>query len=73
MRDFHLVVPADCVASNTATANRHALRQMKHVLQADIGLSHRIDLFALKRAAANGDHSPQPEPVPLGPAADCRP
>jgi nicotinamidase-related amidase len=35
MRDFHLFVPADCVASNTEEENRHALEQMARVLKAD--------------------------------------
>ena len=36
MRDFHLVVPSDCVASNTEEENRHALEQMRVVLKADV-------------------------------------
>jgi nicotinamidase-related amidase len=52
MRDFHLVVPGDCVASNDAEDNRHALKQMKTVLKADIRLSTKLDLQALKRQTA---------------------
>ena len=29
MRDFHLVVPRDCVASNTEEENRYALEQIR--------------------------------------------
>ena len=36
MRDFRLFVPADCVASNTAEENAHALAQMQSLLRADI-------------------------------------
>src|SRR5215212_1906351 len=36
MRDFRLVVPADCVASINAAENRHALAQMEAVLGADL-------------------------------------
>src|SRR5687768_295803 len=36
MRDFHLVVPSDCVASNTEEENRYALEQMRVVLKADV-------------------------------------
>jgi nicotinamidase-related amidase len=36
MRDLHLVVPADCVASNTEEENAYALEQMRKVLKADI-------------------------------------
>src|SRR3954471_13720925 len=35
MRDFHLVVPSDCVASNTEEEIRYALDQMRKVLKAD--------------------------------------
>jgi nicotinamidase-related amidase len=36
MRDFHLVVPRDCVASNTPEENDYALEQIRAVLKADI-------------------------------------
>src|ERR1700722_877441 len=35
MRDFHLVIPSDCVASNTEEENQYALDQMAKVLKAD--------------------------------------
>jgi hypothetical protein len=35
MRDFHVVVPRDCVASNTEDVNRAALDEMATVLKAD--------------------------------------
>ena len=53
MRDYHLVVPADCVASNTEEENHNALEQMRKVLKADVTPSARLDLEALKRAAAD--------------------
>jgi nicotinamidase-related amidase len=43
MRDYNLVVPADCVASNTQDENRHALEQMREVLKADIRPSTELD------------------------------
>src|SRR6185437_11412781 len=49
MRDFHLVVPADCVASNTEEENRHALEQMRKVLKADIRPSDELRLEELGR------------------------
>jgi nicotinamidase-related amidase len=49
MRDVHLVVPADCVASQDAEENRYALRHMQRVLKADIRPSTALDLNALKR------------------------
>ena len=49
MRDFHLVVPSDCIASNTAAENEHALWQMRTVLQADTRPSSAIDFVDLRR------------------------
>lgn len=43
MRDFRLLVPADCVASNTAEENREVLAQMRKVLKADVGPSAEVD------------------------------
>ena len=51
MRDFHLYVPSDCVASNTIEENEHALELMKTVLKADIRPSTELDLEELKREA----------------------
>jgi nicotinamidase-related amidase len=39
MRDFKLVVPRDCVASNTGELNEQALEQMRVGLKADVGES----------------------------------
>jgi nicotinamidase-related amidase len=47
MRDFHLFVPADCVASRTAEENATALHQMHTLLQADIRPSTALDLKQL--------------------------
>ena len=47
MRDFHLIVPADCTVSNTAEENEHALAQMKSVLKADITESDQLELRKL--------------------------
>jgi len=49
MRDFHLLVPADCVASLHPDENRHALTHMHRVLHADIRPSTALDLNTLKR------------------------
>ena len=53
MRDYRLVVPGDCVASNTARENRNALQQIEGVLKGDITPSRRLDLDALVRAAGS--------------------
>jgi nicotinamidase-related amidase len=42
MRDFHLVVPGDCVASNTEEETRYALDQMAKVLKADVRASSEL-------------------------------
>jgi nicotinamidase-related amidase len=47
MRDLNLVIPCDCVASNSAEENQHALRQMERVLHADIRSSDQLDLREL--------------------------
>jgi nicotinamidase-related amidase len=49
MRDLRLVVPRDCVASNTEEDNRYALQQMETVLKADIRPSPEIPLQTLAR------------------------
>src|SRR5205814_7709645 len=43
MRDFNLVIPSDCVASNREEENEHALDLMKSVLKADIRPSTELD------------------------------
>ena len=42
MRDFELVIPSDCVVSNTKRENDEALRLMKRYLKADTRPSSRI-------------------------------
>ncbi len=49
MRDYHLVVPADCTVSNTAEENDDALREIQTVLKADITESAQLDLRRLLR------------------------
>ena len=49
MRDYHLVVPADCTVSNTVEENDHALKEIQTVLKADITESAQLDLRRLLR------------------------
>ena len=49
MRDYKLIVPADCIASNTPADNDNALQQMSQVLKADTRPSTEIDFAALKK------------------------
>lgn len=44
MRDFHLLIPSDCVASLDPAENAHGLEHMRRVLKADIRPSSGIDL-----------------------------
>jgi len=47
MRDFHLIVPSDCVAAEDPDESEHALAQMRVVLKADTTPSAELDLEAL--------------------------
>lgn len=49
LRDFQLVVPADCTASNTKDDNDGALREMEKVLRADTRPSAELSLDELNR------------------------
>jgi nicotinamidase-related amidase len=42
MRDLRILAPADCIVSNTAADNHHALRQIRTVLKGNIAESHRF-------------------------------
>jgi len=44
MRDFHLIIPADCIASETPEGNRHALAHMRRYLRARTPDSKRLRL-----------------------------
>jgi nicotinamidase-related amidase len=46
LRDFHLVVPEDCVASIDPAENRQALGHMRRVLRADTRRSPALELDA---------------------------
>jgi nicotinamidase-related amidase len=50
MRELKIVAPADCIVSNTAADNEHALRQIKTVLKGQIAESPRL-VFHPARAA----------------------
>jgi len=42
MRDLKIFAPADCIVSNTAADNDHALRQIESVLKGEIAPSDRL-------------------------------
>ena len=61
MRDFNLLVPQDCIASETEADNQHALAYMSKVLKADTRLSTDIDFKAMagqKVGESRGQRSP---------------
>jgi nicotinamidase-related amidase len=63
MRDFNLVVPSDCIASEDPRDNEYTLRKMAGLMDADTRPSAEIDFEELQRRAAR-EHSPNPEPEP---------
>ena len=63
MRDFHLVIPSDCVASNDPGENEYTLEKMARLMDADTRPSNEIDFAELKRLAKR-EPEPNPEPEP---------
>ncbi len=63
MRDFNLVIPADCIASNDPRENEYTLKKMESLMDADIGPSTELDFEKLK-AASRQEPAPNPEPEP---------
>jgi nicotinamidase-related amidase len=63
MRDLHLVVPRDCIASTERADNDYALEQMRTALKADITPSTDLDLAALARPDEDQDGSQRPTPL----------
>jgi nicotinamidase-related amidase len=51
MRDFQLLVPSDCTASEEEADNRHALELMAKTCKADTASSVGIDFVRLQKAA----------------------
>ena len=52
MRDYHLIIPRDCIASASEEENDNALEQMRKVLSADTRPSTEIDFTGLN--SSNG-------------------
>jgi len=59
MRDFHLLVPADCVVSIELEENKYALKQIQKVLKADISPSTEIEFERLKLQGGGNRNQPQ--------------
>lgn len=57
MRDYHLIIPRDCVASNTEQETNYALDQMQKVLKADTRPSAELSFDELQQTMpSNRDH-----------------
>lgn len=52
LREYRLIVPSDCIASNTPEDNRQALALMQNVLKADIRPSESLTTDRLKQLKA---------------------
>jgi nicotinamidase-related amidase len=61
MRDFNLIIPADCVASANEEENAHALELMKRVLKADTRASTELDLDELMAQATREPEAANPQ------------
>ena len=51
MRELKILAPADCIVSNTAADNDHALRQINVVLKGQIAESTRLTFLPARGAA----------------------
>jgi nicotinamidase-related amidase len=63
MRDFNLVIPADCVASTDSGENDYTLDKMASLMDADIRPSTEIDFESL-RTKTKREPKPAPAPEP---------
>jgi len=54
MREYKLFAPADCIVSNTAADNEHALRQIVTVLKGNAAVSTRLRFQANRRRPSTG-------------------
>src|ERR1700755_3135089 len=61
MRDFNLVVPSDCIASEDPSEHEYTLRKLAGLMDADTRPSAEIDFRELQRKAAR---EPEPNPEP---------
>jgi nicotinamidase-related amidase len=52
MRDLRIFAPADCIVSNTAAENDHALRQIGTVLKGNLAVSTRLTFRARRSRKA---------------------
>ena len=55
MRELDLFAPSDCIVSNTAADNDHALRQIATVLKGNLMPSHSVDLSTAENTALRSE------------------
>ncbi|HEX3557721.1 MAG TPA: isochorismatase family cysteine hydrolase [Pyrinomonadaceae bacterium] len=65
MRDFNLVTPSDCIASNDSSENEYTLEKMSRLMDADTRPSTEVDFEGLKRLVMR-EPKPNPGPEPKG-------
>jgi nicotinamidase-related amidase len=56
MRDYHLFVPSDCVASLNSAENMRSLEQMHRILDADIRPYLELDLIAIQHPSGEDNN-----------------
>jgi nicotinamidase-related amidase len=54
MREYKIFAPADCIVSNTAAENDHALRQIRTVMKGNVSASTRLRFRTNGRARITG-------------------
>ena len=52
LRDYRIIVPSDCVASNTKRETEQALRNMTKATKAKVVVSSRVDFTSLSRRSS---------------------
>jgi len=72
MRDYRIVVPRDCVASNTRAKTAFALNEIREVLKGSTPLSASIRLVAASRKTARGGGKPRATVRVLGARSGSR-
>ena len=60
MRDFNIVIPRDCIASNSREDNEHALQIMETVLKADTTPSKDLNLESLMGDSTKQNQATKP-------------
>jgi nicotinamidase-related amidase len=57
LRDYHLLIPRDCIASQDQRENERVLKYMERVFEAEIAPSTEIDFAAIRGYKERGEHN----------------